>query len=137
MVSRVQIGKKGSEWGVWVSKPGANVQTCSADQLIFSSTDVPDMMTITQEPVGVNVANNVTNASLATLTDTEGSNITVLPTSNQALTGGFNLSGSNLRGSTPNIMHQQTVGGVTQTEYFPTQTIKLAIFKGIPTTGTF
>ena len=47
------------------------------------------------------------------------------------------MSGSNLRGSTPDIMHQQTVGGTTQTEYFPTQTIKLAIFKGIPTTGTF
>lgn len=42
MVDRVLVGKGSAtrgttNYGLWVSRPGYNVQTCTADQLLFSS----------------------------------------------------------------------------------------------------
>ena len=38
MSKRVLLGKKGSNYGLFVSKPGVDVDTANADQLIFDST---------------------------------------------------------------------------------------------------
>jgi hypothetical protein len=34
---RVLIGKRGTTWGMWVSKPGVNVETATSGQLLFDS----------------------------------------------------------------------------------------------------
>lgn len=36
MANRVLLGQRGSDYGLWVSKPGQNVLTANADQLLFS-----------------------------------------------------------------------------------------------------
>ena len=38
MSKRVLLGKKGSTYGLFISKPGVDVTTANADQLIFDST---------------------------------------------------------------------------------------------------
>ena len=40
MANRVQLGKRGSEYGLWVSKPGANVLTCDQEDMLFDSTNM-------------------------------------------------------------------------------------------------
>ena len=38
--NRVLLGKRGSEYGLWVSKPGAEVTTCDQEDMIFDSTNM-------------------------------------------------------------------------------------------------
>ena len=38
MSQRVLLGKKGSTYGLFISKPGVNVTSADSDQLIFDST---------------------------------------------------------------------------------------------------
>ena len=38
--NRVQLGKRGSEYGLWVSKPGSEVTTCDQEDMIFDSTNM-------------------------------------------------------------------------------------------------
>ena len=40
MANRVQLGKRGSEYGLWVSKPGSEVTTCDQEDMIFDSTNM-------------------------------------------------------------------------------------------------
>ena len=40
MANRVQLGKRGSEYGLWISKPGANVLTCDQEDMLFDSTNM-------------------------------------------------------------------------------------------------
>ena len=40
MANRVQLGQRGSEYGLWVSKPGANVLTCDQEDMLFDSTNM-------------------------------------------------------------------------------------------------
>lgn len=37
MTNRVLLGKKGSDYGLWVSKPGQNVLTASDDNMLLST----------------------------------------------------------------------------------------------------
>lgn len=39
MANRVLLGKKGTEYGLWISKPGIDVTTAGVDDLLFSSSD--------------------------------------------------------------------------------------------------
>lgn len=39
MANRVLLGKKGTEYGLWISKPGVDVTTANTDQLLFSSSN--------------------------------------------------------------------------------------------------
>ena len=38
MGNRVQLGKRGSDYGLWVSKTGANVLTCDPEDMLFNSS---------------------------------------------------------------------------------------------------
>jgi hypothetical protein len=38
MTNRVLLGKRGTEYGLWVSKPGIDVTTAGIDDLLFSSS---------------------------------------------------------------------------------------------------
>ena len=38
MANRVLLGKRGAEYGLWVSKPGSDVTTASLNDLLFSSS---------------------------------------------------------------------------------------------------
>ena len=40
MANRVQLGKRGSEYGLWISKPGSNVLTCDQEDMLFDSTNM-------------------------------------------------------------------------------------------------
>jgi hypothetical protein len=37
MANRVLLGKRGSDYGLWVSKPGVNVLTCDPEDMIFDT----------------------------------------------------------------------------------------------------
>ena len=37
MANRVLLGKRGSDYGLWVSKPGADVTTCDKEDMIFDT----------------------------------------------------------------------------------------------------
>ena len=39
MANRVLLGKKGSDYGLWISKPGKDVTSVGREDLIFSSED--------------------------------------------------------------------------------------------------
>lgn len=39
MANRILLGKKGTEYGLWISKPGVDVTTASVDDLLFSSSN--------------------------------------------------------------------------------------------------
>ena len=39
MSKRILLGKKGSSYGLFVSKPGVDVDTANTDQLIFDSIE--------------------------------------------------------------------------------------------------
>lgn len=39
MANRVLLGKKGTEYGLWISKPGIDVTTADISDLMFSSSD--------------------------------------------------------------------------------------------------
>jgi hypothetical protein len=39
MANRVLLGKKGTEYGLWISKPGIDVTTANVSDLMFSSSD--------------------------------------------------------------------------------------------------
>lgn len=38
MTNRVLLGKKGTEYGLWISKPGKDVTTAAVQDLLFSSS---------------------------------------------------------------------------------------------------
>lgn len=38
MANRVLLGKKGTEYGLWISKPGKDVTTASVEDLLFSTS---------------------------------------------------------------------------------------------------
>ena len=40
MANRVLLGKRGSEYGLWVSKPGSNVVSCDPEDMLFDSTNM-------------------------------------------------------------------------------------------------
>ena len=40
MANRVLLGQRGSEYGLWVSKPGSNVATCDPEDMLFDSTNM-------------------------------------------------------------------------------------------------
>lgn len=44
MTKRVILGKRGSEYGIWVSKPGYNVQTATNDQLLLNISQAVDQV---------------------------------------------------------------------------------------------
>lgn len=44
MTNRVLIGKKGSAYGIWISKPGYDVLSASLDQMLLSSERTPFMV---------------------------------------------------------------------------------------------
>lgn len=39
MANRVLLGQRGSEYGLWISKPGKDVTTASVEDLLFSSSN--------------------------------------------------------------------------------------------------
>ena len=45
MTDRVLLGQRGSDWGLWVSKPGQDVKTASGSNLLFDS-NVSDYITV-------------------------------------------------------------------------------------------
>ena len=40
MANRVLLGKRGSEYGLWVSKPGSNVVSCDPEDMLFDSENM-------------------------------------------------------------------------------------------------
>ena len=40
MANRGLLGKRGSEYGLWVSKPGSNVVSCDPEDMLFDSTNM-------------------------------------------------------------------------------------------------
>ncbi len=40
MANRILLGKRGSDYGLWVSKPGSNVATCDAEDMLFDSANM-------------------------------------------------------------------------------------------------
>ena len=64
MANRVLLGKKGSDYGLWVSKPTLNVLTEGDDDLLLSSTSASMGQVLFFQTIDVGASTTVTQAYL-------------------------------------------------------------------------
>ena len=143
MVARVLIGKgttaRGGtdKYGIWVSRDGANVYTCSSDKLVFSTTnnDQVDHAFITEE---INVGSvSAGSTATASVTDTANTGETsFFVSSNLYNTLNTSISGSTLSVATLSSFDSNTATS-SETTTVNTQVIKLSSFKPLSNLALF
>ena len=80
MANRVLLGKKGSEYGLWVSKVGQDVTTAGSDNLLFDSSKAEGSSIIKSGTLAITVgttANTTYYSSYVNYTD--GSDLNYIP----------------------------------------------------------
>lgn len=134
MANRVLLGNRSTGgYGLYVSRAGKNVLICDPDDLIFSSVSthqvdhalVIDEITSTSQSAGTTV-NNSTSAAIQS-----GEQLFTLTTGTDTLTTSFTS------GSTFSTTLASSYAGVYATNTVGTQTIRLFLFKGVPSTSLF
>ena len=140
MVDRVLLGKGSStrgtsNFGLWISRPGYNVQTCTSDQLLFSSDDqdqVDHALVLLEIP-------SASQAPASTRTITSG--VPTLASGESAMV--FKPVGSNdtaniTLNSGTNVQITTATNSVgTNTNPVQTQNTFTFVLKGIPNGATF
>lgn len=142
MVDRVLLGKGSttrgtSNYGLWVSRPGYNVQTCTADQLLFSSDadDQVDHALVLLEIPAASQSNNSTRtitSGVPTLASGETTFVFKPVGANDTATITLN-SGLNVEITTAST--SDTINAATNN--VQTQNTFSFVLKGIPTGAIF
>ena len=140
MVDRVLLGKGSStrgtsNFGLWISRPGYNVQTCTSDQLLFSSDDqdqVDHALVLLEIP-------SASQAPASTRTITSG--VPTLASGESAMVFkpvGANDTANITLNSGTNVQITTATNSVgTNTNPVQTQNTFTFILKGIPNTSLF
>ena len=140
MVDRVLLGKGSttrgtSNYGLWVSRPGYNVQTCTADQLLFSSDaddQVDHALVLLEIPSASQAAATTRTITTGVPTLAAGESVMVFKPVGSNDTANITLnSGTNVQITTAT----NSVG--TNTNPVQTQNTFTFILKGIPNTSLF
>ena len=137
MANRVLLGERGSQYGLYVSRPGSNVLSCPDDELIFStdSADQVDHVIILQEITSTNQAAGTTVNNSTSVTTATGETSFALVEGTDALTTSF-TSGSTFS-TTLDSSYTSSGSGSSSTVDVDDQTINVFLFKGIPSTSLF
>lgn len=133
MANRVLLGQRGSQYGLFVSRPGSDVLTCANDELLFStnSADQVDHAIVLDQISSVNqTAGSTVNNSTSVATAT-GETSFFIAEGTDTLTTSFSS------GSTLSTTLASSYTGVYDTNTVGTQTINIFLFKGIPGTSLF
>ena len=145
MVDRVIIGQASTTrggsggYGIWISRPGSNVHTCAADELLFSSNsaDQVDTALIMQSiDVGsVAAGSSATATQTTTASGNENNFYFNEPVTNTMTTS---LSGTTLTLATSaSFGFSADDGNQTVTTTVPTQTLRVWAFKPISNLALF
>jgi hypothetical protein len=135
MANRVLLGQRGSQYGLYVSRSGSDVLTCPDDELVFStdSSDQVDHAIVLEEITSTNQAAGTTVNNSTSVTTATGETSFALVEGTDALTTNF-TSGSTFS-TTLGSSYSDPEG--TGTVSVADQTIKVFLFKGIPSTSLF
>jgi len=135
MANRVLLGQRGSQYGLYVSRSGSDVLTCPDDELVFStdSSDQVDHAIVLEEITSTNQAAGTTVNNSTSVTTATGETSFALVEGTDALTTNF-TSGSTFS-TTLDSSYSDPEG--TGTVSVADQTIKVFLFKGIPSTSLF
>ena len=134
MANRVLLGQR-SQYGLYVSRSGSDVLTCPDDELVFStdSSDQVDHAIVLEEITSTNQAAGTTVNNSTSVTTATGETSFALVEGTDALTTNF-TSGSTFS-TTLDSSYSDPEG--TGTVSVADQTIKVFLFKGIPSTSLF
>jgi hypothetical protein len=135
MANRVLLGQRGSQYGLYVSRSGSDVLTCPDDELIFStdSADQVDHVIVLEEITSTNQAAGTTVNNSTSVTTATGETSFALVEGTDALTTSF-TSGSTFSTTLDSSYSDPSGSG---TVAVTDQTIKVFLFKGIPSTSLF
>jgi hypothetical protein len=135
MANRVLLGQRGSQYGLYVSRSGSDVLTCPDDELIFStdSADQVDHVIVLEEITSTNQAAGTTVNNSTSVTTATGETSFALVEGTDTLTTSF-TSGSTFSTTLDSSYSNPDGSGTVNVE---DQTIKVFLFKGIPSTSLF
>ena len=135
MTNRVLLGQRGSQYGLFVSRAGSDVLTCPDDELTFStdSSDQVDHAIVLEEITSTNQTAGSTVNNSTSVTTATGETSFALVEGTDTLTTSF-TSGSTF---STTLDSSYAAGSGTGTVSVADQTIKVFLFKGIPSTSLF
>lgn len=135
MANRVLLGQRGSQYGLYVSRSGSDVLSCPDDELIFStdSADQVDHVIVLEEITSTNQAAGTTVNNSTSVTTATGETSFALVEGTDALTTSFTSGSTFSTTLDSSYSNPDGSGTVAVTD----QTIKVFLFKGIPSTSLF